>query len=290
LQAIGLTRIGELLHLPRADLALRYGSTLPELLDRLFGNAPEAVPRLQPPETPNLHLEFDQEVTATGALLFPLKRLLLQLEHMLCARQCGVQHLDLHLLHRETTTPLALERSHPGRRAEAWLELWALRLARVTLPAPVRGLRLLAGQRLPLTGNGAGLFDERSGLRNESELLSRMRARLGDAAILCLAPNLQPLPEQAQDAWSPVGASSPPAPAATTPAQRVVGAALWLQPLQPRPAPGTQEWLGRLEGGWWANNNDQRRDYALARDREGRTCWLFRDLRSGQWHRQGFWG
>jgi protein ImuB len=45
-----------------------------------------------------------------------------------------------------------------------------------------------------------------------------------------------------------------------------------------------------MEGGWWAGGNDQRRDYALARDRQGRLCWVFQDLRSGQWRLQGFWG
>ncbi len=289
IQAIGLTRIGDLLRLPRQDLALRYGPALPELLDRLLGDAPEALPRFQPPETPGFHLEFDQEVTATGALRFPLKRLLLQMEQALRARQHGVQHLDLHLVHRETTTRLALERSHPGGRAEDWIELWSLRLDQVTLPAPVRGLRLFAERLLPLTGKGAGLFGDPASTQDESGLLPRLRARLGEAAILRFVPNGQPLPEQAQEAWTTAG-PLPAAPVSATPAQRVAGAALWLQPLQTCPPPDTRYWLGRLEGGWWAGDNDQRRDYALARDPQGRLRWLFRDLRNGQWHQQGLWG
>jgi protein ImuB len=285
---IGLTRVGELLRLPRADLALRYGTRLPELLDRLLGDVPEALPRFQPPDNPPFQLEFDQEVTATGALRFPLKRLLLQLEQVLRARHRGVQSLELRLLHRDTETRLTLERSRPGSRAEEWLELWSIRLSRVTLQAPVRGLRLQAARLLPVTGDVSGLFGNPGGARDETGFLTRLRARLGDEAVLRFVPTLYPLPEQAQEEW--ISEPPPPVPFAATPAQRAAGAALWLRPLQPCPPPGSHEWLGRMEGGWWAGGNDQRRDYALARDRHGRLCWVFHDLRSGQWQLQGFWG
>lgn len=289
LHGIGLDRIGELLRLPRTDLALRYGSRLPELLDRLLGDAPEAVPRFRPPETPSFQLEFDQEVSAAGALRFPLKRLLLQLEQVLRARHHGVQRLELALLHRDAATRLVLERSHSGSRAEDWLELWNVRLSRLTLPAPVRGLRLIAARPLPAGGDTAGLFTAPVGFRDEAGFLARLRARLGDEAVLRFVPTLRPLPEQAQDEYL-LGASPLMPPCGTaTPAQRMAGAAMWLRPPQPCAPPGPHAWLGRLEGGWWSGN-DQRRDYAVAVDQKGRLCWVFRDLRSGQWQLQGFWG
>jgi protein ImuB len=289
LRGIGLTRIGDLLRFPRSDLVLRYGNRLPTLLDHLLGDSPEAMPRFQPPDLPFFHLEFDQEVSSTGALRFPLKRLLQQLEQVLRARHRSVQGLELQLLHREATTALTLERGQPGSRAEEWLELWNIRLSRVQLPAPVRGMRLQAARLLPIAGATSSLFGSVERSADETGFLTRLRARLGDDAIVRFAPTLYPLPEQAQQEWLPKEA--PPAPSGTTtPAQRIVGAALWLQPIQPCPTPRSHAWLGRLEGGWWASGNDQRRDYALARDRQGRHCWVFRDLRSGQWHTQGFWG
>ncbi|AGA33541.1 DNA polymerase IV-like protein ImuB [Thioalkalivibrio nitratireducens DSM 14787] len=290
LRAVGLRRIGELLRLPRGELAQRHGTVLPVLLDRLLGDTPEVLPRFRPPETPVFQLEFDREITTSGALRFPLRRLLLQMEHALRARQRGVQRLELDLLHRERTTRLALERSHAGSRADDWLELWNIRLSRLTLPAPVRALRLHPGCLLPGTTDTAGLFHaSASGAPDDSTLLARIRARLGDRAVLRLEPTLHPLPEHAQAERT---ADNPPrdAPAAVTPAQYAAGAALWLCPPQPCAAPAAPAWLGRLEGGWWADGNDQRRDYALARDRDGRLLWLFRDLRSGKWQLLGFWG
>ena len=288
LHGIGLERIGDLLRLPRNDLTLRYGTRLPELIDRLLGDRPEPVPRFRPPETPAFQLDFDQEVNAIGALRFPLKRLLLQLEQTLRAGNHHIQGLELQLRHRGTTTRLTLERSQPGSRAEEWLELWNIRLSRLELPAPVRGLRLAVPCLLPAGADPAGLFNSRDGTRDDSGFLTRLRARLGDDAVLRFAPTLQPLPEEAQEACSPETFPALTS-AGATPAQRVVGASLWLCPPQPSPPPGPLEWLGRLEGGWWTGN-DQRRDYAVTTDRQGRLCWVFRDLRSGQWQLQGFWG
>ncbi len=289
LHGIGLERIGDLLRLPRQDLALRYGTRLPEFLGRLLGDLPEPLPRFRPTENPAFHLEFDQEVSATGALRFPLKRLLLQLEQTLRAGNHRTQGLELQLLHRGgKTTRLTLERSQPGSRTEEWLELWSIRLSRLELPAPVRGLRLSVPQLLPAGADSDGLFSSRDGSRDESGFLTRLRARLGDDAVLRFAPTLHPLPEGAQEACSPDTFPALPG-GGTTPAQRMAGAALWLRPLQPAPPPGPHEWLGRLEGGWWVGD-DQRRDYAVMRDPRGRLCWVFRDLRTGQWQLQGFWG
>jgi protein ImuB len=289
LRDVGLNRIGELLRFPSADLALRYGAALPELLARLLGDAPEALPRFQPPDDPFFQVEFDREVTSAGALRFPLKRLLLQMEQVLRARHRAVQGLELRLAHRETVTVIALERSRPGSRAEEWLELWNIRLSRLALPAPVLGMRLAAARLLPAAGDAAGLFGGSDEALEEAGLLARMRARLGDGAVLRFTPTLHPLPELAQAEWK-ADEANPAAPPVATPAQRAAGAALWLQPLQPCAPPVAPEWLGRLEGGWWADGNDQRRDYALARDHQGRLCWIFRDLRSGEWRLQGLWG
>jgi protein ImuB len=288
LHGIGLERIGDLLRLPRNDLTLRYGARLPQLIDRLLGDLAEPMPRFRPPEAPTFQLEFDQEVSITGALRFPLKRLLLQLEQVLRTGNHSVQSLELQLRHRGATTRLTLERSQPGVRAEEWLELWSIRLSRLELPAPVRGLHLAVPRLLPAGATSAGLFSRRESARDESGFMARLRARLGDDAVLRFTPTLHPLPEDAQEPCSMEAFPALPR-AVATPAQHVTGAALWLCPLQPSPSPGPLEWLGRLEGGWWTGN-DQRRDYAVTLDRRGRLCWVFRDLRNGQWQLQGFWG
>jgi protein ImuB len=289
LRDVGLSRIGDLLRFSRADLALRYGNTLPKLLDRLLGHAPETLPRFQPPEHPDFRLDFDQETTSSEALKFPLKRLLLQMEQTLYARHRTVQCLELQMMHSEGRTSMILERSQPGHRAEAWLELWNIRLSRQELPAPVRGIRLTATRLLSITENVPDLFGSSRDDAESNGFLARIRARLGDRAVLHFAPTLHPLPELAQIERPAEATGSEPVPM-ITPAQRAPGTALWIHPSQPCVRPVSPVWLGRLEGGWWLDGNDQRRDYARARDRQGRLRWVFQDLRNHHWHTQGFWG
>lgn len=290
---MGLQRIGDLYRLPREDLALRYGAGLLHTLDQWLGVKPEVVHRFEPPETPSLRLDFDHEITTTGALRFPLKRLLLQLEQVLRSRQQGVQRLDLHLLHHAGESHQVLECGEPTGSAQRWLELWMLRLAVTQLSAPVRGMRLRVTALLPLGGRAGRLLPGITGDAGSMQnLVARLRARLGPQAVQWFEPTLQPLPEDAQIGVHPEGtqASRLLPKRYPTESQKVAGSALWLRPLQPYREISGAQWVGRLEGGWWARGQDQRRDYALVRDANGRLCWVFRELRSGQWQLQGYWG
>lgn len=295
LRAVGLRRLGDLLRLPRAELSRRYGPELLALVDRLLGQRPETLPRFTPAPTLDLSLRLEHEITASSALVFPLKRLLRQAEQQLRGLNRSLQGMTLELRHREGRTRIGLERSHPGIRADQWLSLWQTRLERETLTAPVIGLRLQAERLLDPPGPadaGADLLADAPGATPQDSgfpaALARIRARLGDTAVQRLENRHTPLPETAQQPRHDL--EHTPAPGAPTPSQAVCGTALWLQEPQPVAAPAGAQLLGRLEDGWWDHDQDQRRDYALARDRRGRRLWLFRCLRSGQWFHQGFWG
>lgn len=292
LRATGLRQLGDLLRLARPELARRHGPELLALLDRLLGRRTETLPRFNPPPELDLPLRLEHEIHTTGALAFPLKRLLRQAEAQLRGLNRSLQGMTLELKHREVHTRITLERGHPGIRAEDWLPLWQTRLEREALPAPVIGLRLRATQLLDPPAEGASLLAEAPGHPPpESQLpavLARLSARLGEQAIVRLTASGIPRPEAAQGVRNDLE-TSPPSPA-PTPAQGVCGTALWLQEPEPVPPPLHPHALGRLEDGWWDQGRDVRRDYATARDRQGRVLWLYRCLRSGQWFRQGYWG
>ncbi len=305
LQATGLRVFGELLRLPRAELARRHGPDLLQTIDRLLGDACETLPRFVPPATLELTLRLDHEIRASTALVFPLRRLLQQAEQQLRGRALSLQGMQLDLQHREDTTRLNLERGQPGIRAADWLSLWQTRLERETLQAPVIGLRLHSAELLEppatddglLTGDPAGDHDDAGHgaghPRHLPAVLARLRARLGAQQVGRLVNRGTPAPEDAQE---PVFAAMRPGPDTAThppsPAQRACGTALWVHAPEPVPAPrsGDTQPLGRLENGWWDRENDRRRDYALTRDVRGRWIWLFRCLRNGGWFRQGYWG
>ncbi|WP_018873254.1 DNA polymerase Y family protein [Thioalkalivibrio sp. ALJ16] len=291
LQATGLRRLEDLLRLSRDALAQRHGLELIRLLDQLLGRQPETLPRFSPPAELDLPLRLDHEIHATTALAFPLKRLLRQAEAQLRGIGRSLQGMTLDLQHRETRTRLELELGEPDIRATQWLGLWQTRLERVTLEAPVIGLRLRAERLLDPPTTGAALLatapdDHATGITPTAP--ARIRARLGNAAVFGLENRLTPLPEAAQQPC--------PQPEAmrrtntATPSQEVCGSAFWVQDPASIAPQGALQPLGRLEDGWWDHGRDQRRDYALARDPRGRRLWLFRCLRSGQWFHQGYWG
>ncbi len=294
LQATGLRMFGDLLRLPRTELARRHEPELLQTIDRLLGDAREALPRFCPPATLELALRLDHEIRASTALVFPLRRLLQQAEQQLRGRALSLQRMQLELRHRETTTRLSLERGQPGIRAADWLSLWQTRLERETLQAPVIGLRLHAADLLdpPATDDGL-LTGDPAGENNPGmhlpAVLARLRARLGAQKVGGLSNRGTPAPEDAQE---PVGSALQRGRSTPGPAQQACGTALWVHAPVPAAATDLQglQPLGRMENGWWDRGNDQRRDYALARDPRGRGVWVFRCLRSGQWYRQGYWG
>ena len=295
LRSTGLRVFGDLLRLPRAELARRHGPGLLQTIDRLLGDAPETLPRFRPPDTLELALRLDHEIRASTALVFPLRRLLQQAEQQLRGRARSLQGMQLELQHRETCTSLHLERGQPGIRATDWLSLWQTRLERETLQAPVIGLRLYAAELLEPAATADTLLGGEPAATNADAtqppaVLARLRARLGSQRVGGLANRGTPTPESAQD---PVFTTTRPGSPSPGPAQRACGTALWVHapaPIDGPPEPREFRPLGRLENGWWDRDGDQRRDYALARDPHGRGLWLFRCLRSGHWYRQGYWG
>src|SRR3990172_2592188 len=95
LAAIGATRVADVLNLPRAGLARRFGQRLLDDLDRALGRTPDPRTFFVPPVTFDARLELPAEGTQADALLFAARRLFVQLEGFLAARAAGVRRLVL---------------------------------------------------------------------------------------------------------------------------------------------------------------------------------------------------
>src|SRR5215470_718858 len=207
LAAIGATRIGDVLDLPRAGFARRFGRALLDDLDRALGRAPDPRTFFTPPASFHVRLELPVEVTQTEALLFAAKRLFVQLEGFLAARAGGVQRLALKLFHREarfTAVPIGLVA--PSRNAGHFTLLARERLATLTLPEPVRGIALEAGDIVPFAGEAPALFADASAAPGDwRKLVERLRARLGASAVHGVATADEHRPEHASRACEAVG-------------------------------------------------------------------------------------
>lgn len=283
LNGIGAVSLGDCLRLPRVGLNRRFGTDLLDRLDRALGRVPDPRPPFVPPACFEARVELPAEVWDVEALLFAIRRLLLELEGFLIGRGGGVQRLTLNLAHRkQPATAVVLGLATPGRDARHWLALLRERLGRLALPAAVEAVGLaaedvqsLGSRNLPLFRDGSQEAEERAAL------VERLQARLGADAVRGLCAVAEHRPELAWRYGEPGEKGAFP---------RVGPRPLWLLP-EPRPVePGglaLQAGPERIESGWW-DGRDVARDYFVAEDGQGVRLWVFRERGGvGRWFVHG---
>jgi protein ImuB len=286
LQSAGLTQIGQVLALPDAALARRFGPETTRYLRRLCCRSSDPRPAWRLPETYRVRCEFEDALSDTGALLFPLQRLLLEFQGYLRARDCAVQRFTLELEHaRDAASSLAIGLSAPGREAREFLALVRERLATLELPAPVRALRLQALEFTAPAIVQADLFgSDAQRLQQLQLLLDRLAARLGATSVRGLRGRADYRPEHGWCYVEPGATGTAGVPAGASPRP------CYLLP-EPQQIAAPGELLAgpeRIESGWW-DGADAARDYYVARTPQGAQLWVFRDLRAGGWYLHGLW-
>ena len=292
LDAMGITTLRELFRLPRQGLARRLGPGFARQLDELLGERPHAPRPHRFRRCFEACLHFDEETDDEAVILQGARRLLARLENEL--RQCdsavNALRWTLDAARAQDRQTLVLRLGTPAWRADALTSLLALRLASVTLTAPVRRITLRSDaftsrsraqqQGLPTLARAAG---------QDHEFIDRLRSRLGEAAVR----GIRPLPEHRPEyAWTACEPGATPAIDGTGPARP-----LWLLPA---PAPLTlREGHPRLGGslrlgddterircGWW-DGHGMFRDYRQALTPGGQRVWVFREPLAGRWFLHG---
>lgn len=284
---VGLATVGDLMALPRAGVAERFGAEALLTLDRALGRVPEPRAAFVPPARFDARLPLPAETADLTALRFGLARLVRGLADFLAPACAAVDALILHLVPEGNAPPQAVEAhlAAPERDRDLLLMVLTTRLERLTLARPVVELRLRTDSVVPLAARDRALFGGESRAEAFMPLLERLRARLGDDAVggLKIAPDHRP--ERAWRACPPGEAGPQPLPAPRP---------VWLlDPPEPLPVVRGRPWLGgrlalaagpeRIEGGWW-DGHDVARDYYRAEDGAGGHHWVFRDRKGfGKW-------
>ncbi|MFP5306553.1 MAG: Y-family DNA polymerase [Gammaproteobacteria bacterium] len=306
LHGIGLRRLGELFRLPRAGFARRFGAERLLALDRMRGRVPEPLRAITPPPVFRRRFELPGEVETLESLLFPLRRMSVELQHWLRARDIGLRSLRLRCEHagrQHTTFGLRFLSAH--RDAARIFDTLRERLNRAPLDAPVRALHLSVDDLGAVAGAQMDLFGSESHAQLRwNETVERLLARLGEQALWTPAVVGDHRPERA-------GVRLPPSPSGSgdggegarldqgahfqaplTPDRGGGGEKrpLWLLPT-PVPLPAAPTITGepeRVESGWW-DGADARRDYHTI-DWQQARAWVFREHASGRWFLHGWWG
>lgn len=287
LAVLGLRRIGQLLKLPQAGLARRFGPELPLQLARALGTVPDPRPAFVFPERFAQKVELPDKVERADMLLFAARRLLLALAGWLNVRSAGVRACALVLIHDDAPpTCLSLSFAAPTRDAERFVRVLRERLERLALVAPVSALRVDTDVPEALPGSSCGLFGE-AGTAAIAPVIERLRARLGVDAVqgLVVVPDYRPECATRAAEWQP---TAPAAPVASRP----LGLLATPRGLNERHGipwhDGRLRLLTRaerIESGWWdagEGAGDVRRDYFVAVAPTGQWLWIFRDRR-GWW-------
>lgn len=298
LAASGLRRIGEVLKLPRDALARRIGSADLQRLDQLIGARADPRAFYRPADRFQRRLELSAPASTSQALQFPLRRLLRDFAVFLQAGDLGIQQFELAFAHQHLPpTRLSVTLLAVARDPAALIELTEQRLARLSLPQEVLTLSLSADTLLPFVPAQSDLFQRGAGSADcATHLLERLRARLGDEAVVGIGLHAEHRPERASRIV-PVQLPEQHAVEYAPPAarQRLPTAPRpnWLL-ANPQPIAAHELQLlngpERIESGWW-DGADCRRDYFVARDPHGRSLWVFHHPgEPAHWYLHGVFG
>jgi protein ImuB len=306
LARVGLKRIGDLLDLPRAPLAARFGADLLRQLDRALGHEDEPLtPRL--PVAPYIaEKSFHEPIAREEDVLATIERLAARLNRTLAERGDGARRLELALFRTDGAVKhIVVGTSRALRDPQAIRALFAERLAALgdeTDPGfgfDLARLSVVVAEPSPEEQIGFGGSDHRA---ERDHLIDRLSARLGrlrvtrllaqDSHIPELAAGALPaqaMPRDADPGWdafrrfrADAGLSARPLRLLAKP--EPIHDVLALVPDGP---PVRFRWRRawhdviavegpeRIEAAWWSEES-RARDYFRVEDRTGLRFWLFR--------------
>ena len=311
LQGMGLRQIGDLLGLPRAGLARRFGEPLLVEIDAAFGRRPDPREAIVPARLFESRLELFARADSTEQVLYGASVLLARLVTWLSAQHAFVRRFRL-LMHHETrwqqgdrtpqATSLEIALAEPSRDSAHLLVLLRERLAQVQLPAPTLELALQAEDIVKRAAPNTELFPTRQS-ENEglTRLIERLQARLGAEHVQCLGAIEDHRPERASGLQR-ADAAARPQRTARSKSRREASAVSATQAAMPTSASARPVWLQpvceplqerrsrplldgrplsllsgpeRIEAGWWDADLAER-DYFIAEAADGALVWIYR--------------
>lgn len=307
LAAVGLQRIGQLLALPRRELAARFGSLLLRRLDQLAGREEEPIVPVPPEERWEEELVLEFPVVDREVLQRHLVKLLQQILAQVARKGRKVGRLECFLQYagREPGAGIRwnIDLFRPTTSAIHLGDLLALHLQTLRLAAPVASIRLVIPWGVKDGGETPCFWGTGGAGKGWGEMVDRLRQRLGDQRVVepVGVEEVQPeyawrgvkVAEQPPEPSSPLAAAMPRPLKLFHPPLPIPVVALW-----PAGPPARFRWQGRpwkiqhhwgperIETGWWRGPLI-RRDYYLVETPEGQRFWIFRSLREGKWFLHG---
>ncbi|HWO25497.1 MAG TPA: hypothetical protein VNO30_42450 [Kofleriaceae bacterium] len=304
LARLGVLTVGQMVRLPGGGILERFGREAHRLYQLAAGERWDPLVPVAPPEAPDERALLDEEDDDIERLVFAMKAPTDRLLGRLAARGRALAALHIELAQKHAVGRIELRTetikpAEPTLDARSLARLVHLRLTGTPPAAPVNAIRVWADD-VAATREQLALFATRPrrDLRAADEALSRVRAELGDDAVVRAVLRDGHLPE-ASFGWERLVHVVPAAPA--PPAVRPLVRRVLPRP-QPLPPQARQVrddgWLLTglehgsvlrikgpyvVSGGWWAT--ELHREYHFAELRRGDCLWVYYDRNRRRW----FW-
>jgi protein ImuB len=302
LMRLGLRRVGELMGMPRAGLARRFGADVLRRLDQALGMEPEPVSPARPPMHFAVRLTLPDPIGLRSDVEAALDRLLPPFCEKLRAKGRGARRVVLQAFRADggvaaVEVGLARAADSPERiRPLLHLKLDQIDagfgIDRVRLEALATEAMTAVQHRGQLEATAGALAGVGANAHALDDLIGRLGARLGSEAVTRLHPAESHVPAKAAKvlmaAWSQ--AHDGPWPAAPAPRPLVMFRPEPVEaPETPEP-PASFRWRRRdytvrmaagperLQPEWWLEDPDWRggmRDYWRIEAEGGERLWLF---------------
>jgi protein ImuB len=314
LQQVGITRIGQLMSLPRQSLPSRFGRVVLERLDQACGDVTEVLIVEKLPDPIVAQWSFEEPLADRHSLGIALRRMLDSVVEQLQRRQVATQRLLCRLdVPPRPPWQFTVGLVRPTSSAAYLGELVRLQLENVSLAEAVTAVRVEAipvSCSLPRQQDLFGSDASRDRSQELHVLIERLSNRLGPQAVLrpVLVPDAQPeFAVQFEpwlsdgDDWSQLAhGSTPPLIGPGLRPLRLLAQPLTVDVVSIIPAgpPVRFRWdrqhhavarswgPERIETGWW-REPPASRDYFRVETNVGCRFWLFHTLDTSQWFLHG---
>lgn len=290
----GLGRIADLIGVPRAPLARRFGPGLVLRLDQLLGHQPEPVAAEAEPPHFSVRMTLPDPIGLQGDVMAALMRLLDRLCEKLAAHHMGARRVRLKLRRVDRgSVQVEVGLARPMRDPARIAPLFAGGLQEIDAGFGIDALRLVATITEPLAPEQIGAAAAPASLHHDdalADLVSRLGNRIGFDRVLRLLPADSDIPERSfiivpaaySDPAPLPPRGGPPRPIALFPPEPVASL-LGHPPTRfrwRRMGFTTLRALGpeRIAPEWWLDDPAWRsglRDYWRIETREGPRLWLF---------------
>ncbi len=298
LHRLGLTRLGDLLALPRASLARRFGETLTARLDEVSGRARRPIEPRRPVAPLMRERLLFEPVSLHEDILRLVFHLATHLRTDLEERGEGARRLTLTLFRVDGRVErLEVRAARPLRDARRIERLFAERLKangdEIDAGFGYDLLRLSVSDTEGVDAAQTSLAEEGEPREQSlAELLDRLSTRLGETAIFSLEGDESHRPERAQHRveWlsatgdrneeaglpRPLRLLVPPEPVSAT-AEVPDGPIRQFRWRRAHYRVMRLEGPERIGGEWWREEAEAERDYFRVEDEGGRRYWMFRE-------------